>query len=219
MDVKLLRSLDDPHRDKPIWFAESEMLARLTVCTIGRLIKTRGQADIKTDQIHRVLASLYEYKIDWTPETLSQFPPAVRSFYESPDSPNQSAPTRPPVTPQKVQQLISANKAFHAYILQGSPEAEGFAIQFFSDLENQPSLLCTMWVIAITRNTTECFNMPAVRKLLLLIPPSRMATNTIDLVDFILSVEYPPNSAEFVSLIMQIPLSFTHILFYSCIRF
>lgn len=194
-DVKLLRSLDDPHREKPIWFAESEMLARLMVCTISRLIKIRGQADIKTDQIHRVLSSLYEHKLEWSDEAREYFPPAVRSFYDS----NQLLPVRASVTPQKVQQLISTNKAFTSYILHGSPEAERIAIQYFSILENQSSLLCTMWVIAITRNTTECCNMSAVRKLLLLIPPSRMATNTIDLMDFILSVEYPPNSSEFVS--------------------
>lgn len=219
MDVKLLRSLDDPHREKPIWFAESEMLARLTVCTISRLIKTRGQADIKTDQIYRVLASLYEYKLEWTEDTLKHFPPAVRSFYESPDSPNQSVPSRTAVTPQRIQQLISTNKAFHAYVLQGSPEAERLAIQYFSIPENQSSLLCAMWVIAITRNTTECFNMPAVRKLLLLIPPSRMATNTIDLVDFILNVEYPPNSAEFLYTLLNTFIwknqwiNFNHVLF------
>jgi hypothetical protein len=200
MDVKLLRSLDDPHREKPIWFAESEMLARLTVCTISRLIKTRGQADIKTDQIYRVLSSLYEFKLDWSPEAMSYYPPAVRSFYESPESPNQSIPVRPNVTPQKVQQLMSTNKAFTAYILQGSPDAERMALQLFSQLENQSLLLCAMWVIAITRNTTDCFNMAAVRKLLMLIHPSRLATNTIDLMDFILSVEYPPNSTDSVSI-------------------
>jgi hypothetical protein len=197
-DIKLLRSLDDPHREKPIWFAESELLARLTVHTISRLINTRGQADIKTDQIYRVLSSLYEHRLEWSPEAMRYFPDAVRSFYESA---NNQATVRTVVTPQKVQHLISNNNAFTTYILQGSPEVERMMLQFFSSLENQSSLLCTMWVIAITRNTTECFNMSAVRKLLLLIPPSRMATNTIDLIDFILSVEYPPNSAEFVSLI------------------
>lgn len=202
MDVKLLRSLDDPHREKPIWFAESEMLARLAVCTISRLIKTRGQADIKTDQIYRVLSSLYEYKLEWSPEAMTYFPPAVRSFYESPDSPNQSIPMRPSITPQKIQQLISTNKALTAYLFQGTPEAERIALQFFASLENQSSLLCTMWVIAITRNTTDCFSMNAVRKLLMLIHPSRMATNTIDLVDFILSVEYPPNSTDSVSYLL-----------------
>jgi hypothetical protein len=195
-DVKLLRSLDDPHREKPIWFAESELLARLTVHTISRLIKTRGQADIKTDQIYRVLSSLYEHRLEWSPEAMRYFPAAVRSFYESA---NNQATLRAIVTPKKVQHLISTNKAFTAYILQGSPEVERMILQFFAVLENQSSLLCTMWVIAITRNTTECFNMSAVRKLLLLIPPSRMATNTIDLIDFILSVEYPPNSESFVS--------------------
>lgn len=41
MDVKLLRSLDDPNREKPIWFAESETVARAMVASISRLIKTR----------------------------------------------------------------------------------------------------------------------------------------------------------------------------------
>ena len=198
MDVKLLRSLDDPHREKAIWFPESEMLARLTVSTISRLIKTRGQADIKTEQIHRVLGSLYEYKLEWAPATLEQFPMAVRSFYESPDSPNQSLSSRPAVTPQMAQQFISTNKSFHAYILQGSPEAERIMLQHFSVAKNQSTLLCSLWIIAITRHTTDCFHMPSVRKLLLLIPPSKMATMTIDLIDFILGVEYPPNSLELV---------------------
>lgn len=195
IDVKLLRSLDDPHREKPIWFAESEMLARLAVCTISRLIKTRGQADIKTDQIYRVLSSLYEYRLEWSPEAISYFPAAVRSFYETS---NHNAPPRQPVTPQKVQQSLSTNKAITTYLLQGSPEAENLAVQFFSNLENQSSLLCSILVIAITRNSAECFQMAAVRKLLLLIVPSRMATCTIDMVDFVLTIDAPSNT-EFVS--------------------
>ncbi|CEP17288.1 hypothetical protein [Parasitella parasitica] len=190
IDVKLLRSLDDPHREKPIWFAESEMLARLAVCTISRLIKTRGQADIKTEQIYRVLSSLYEHKLEWSPEAISYFPAAVKSFYETANS----IPARQPVTPQKVQQMISANKAITAYLLQGSPEAEHLAVQFFSYLENQSSLLCAIWVIAITRNSAECFQMAAVRRLLLLIAPSRMATCTIDLIDFVLTIDAPTNT-------------------------
>lgn len=194
-DVKLLRSLDDPHREKPIWFTESEMLARLTVFTISRLVKTRGQADIKTDQIYRVLSSLYEHKIEWSPEVLQYFPDAVRSFYES----ENNTAIRTSVTPQKVHQLISANKAFTTYLLQGTPEMERMIVPFFSHAENQPILLCTMWIIAITRNSVDCFHMASARQLLLLIPPARMATNTIDFVDFILSVDYPPNSTDFVS--------------------
>lgn len=195
MDVKLLRSLDDPHREKTIWFGESEMLARLTVCTISRLIKTRGQADIKTEQIHRVLSNLYEHSLDWSSAALEHFPSVVRAFYES--SSNQTP--RPSITAAKVQQIMSNNKALTTYLLQGSPEAERMAIQYFSSAENQSSLLCIMWVIAITRSTAECFHMQSVRKLLLLIPPSKMATNTIDLMDFILSVEYPSNTQSSVS--------------------
>lgn len=166
MDVKLLRSLDDPHREKPIWFAESEMLARLSVFTINRLIKTRGQADIKTEQIHRVLSSLYEYRLEWSPEAIHHFPEPVRSFYEQADSPNMNIPIRAPVTPQKIQAFISSNQAFKAYLMQGGPpEAERITLQFFSELEHQPSILCILWVIAISRNSTECFDMAGKRKL------------------------------------------------------
>ncbi|CEI94172.1 hypothetical protein RMCBS344292_08393 [Rhizopus microsporus] len=215
MDVKLLRSLDDPHREKTIWFGESEMLARLTVCTISRLIKTRGQADIKTEQIHRVLSNLYEHSLDWSSAALEHFPPVVRAFYESPS--NQTP--RPNVTAAKVQQIVSNNKVLTTYLLQGSPEAERMAIQYFSSAENQSSLLCIMWVIAITRSTAECFHMQSVRKLLLLIPPSKMATNTIDLMDFILSVEYPSNAQSSIFVLLDAFIwkyqwvNFNHVLF------
>ncbi|GAN05157.1 hypothetical protein MAM1_0083c04626 [Mucor ambiguus] len=198
IDVKLLRSLDDPHREKPIWFAESEMLARLAVCTISRLIKTRGQADIKTDQIYRVLSSLYEYRLEWSPEAIRYFPAAVKSFYENA---NTSTP-RQPVTPPKVQHMLSTNKAITTYLLQASPEAEHLAVQFFANVENQSSLLCSIWVVAITRNSVECFQKAAVRRLLMLIAPSRMATCTVDLIDFILTIDAPANT-EFMYTILD----------------
>ncbi|KAI8972683.1 hypothetical protein BDB01DRAFT_845071 [Pilobolus umbonatus] len=218
-DVKLLRSLDDPQRDKPIWFAESEVLARMMVCTISRLFKTRGQADIKTEQIYRVLSTLYEYKLDWSPEVMKYFPQVVQSFYNSPDSPNQLAPTRISITPQKVQQVLSSNKGITGFLVHGRPEFERIAIPYFSILDNQSSLLCFLWAIALTRKTTDCFNMGAVRKALLLIPPSRMGTNTIDFVDFILMVDYPVGSSEsYLSLLDTFIwknqwVSFNHVLF------
>ncbi|KAG0165442.1 hypothetical protein DFQ30_008459 [Apophysomyces sp. BC1015] len=102
IDVKVLRSLDDPNREKPVWFAESEMLGRAMVSSICRLIKTRGQADLKTEQIHRVLSSLYEYRLEWSEETMQYFPEAVRSFYVDVDSPNQAIPCRPAVNPVRM---------------------------------------------------------------------------------------------------------------------
>ncbi|KAG1151478.1 hypothetical protein G6F37_000970 [Rhizopus arrhizus] len=188
MDVKLLRSLDDPLREKTIWFGESEMLARLTVGTISRLIKTRGQADIKTEQIHRVLSSLYDFPLEWSSAALAHFPPVVRSFYE-----NINAEPRAGVTAAKVQQTMSTHKSLTTYLLQGG-SAEPEALSFLATQENQSCLFCILWVIAVSRNTVDCFHMPSVRKMLLMIPPSKMATHVIDLVDFILSVEYPANS-------------------------
>lgn len=194
MDVKLLRSLDDPLREKTIWFGESEMLARLTVGTISRLIKTRGQADIKTEQIHRVLSSLYDFPLEWSSAALAHFPPVVRSFYE-----NIKVEPRAGVTAAKVQQTMSTHKSLTTYLLQGG-SAEPEALSFLATQENQSCLFCILWVIAVSRNTVDCFHMPSVRKMLLMIPPSKMATHVIDLVDFILSVEYPANSQALVSL-------------------
>ena len=159
MDVKLLRSLDDPNRDKPIWFAESETVARAVVTSISRLIKTRGQADIKTEQIYRVLGSLFEYRLDWSPEALSYFPEAVRSFYTDPQSPNKRIPTRPAINPNNLRQQVMSNKALTAYLLQGSAENDQVMIQAFSKTENQASLLCIIWIIAVMRGSMDVLNM------------------------------------------------------------
>lgn len=159
MDVKLLRSLDDPHRDKPIWFGESETVARAMVASISRLIKTRGQADIKTEQIYRVLSSLFEYKLDWSPESFQYFPEAVRSFYTDPKSPNQRNPSRPTISPAKMRELVMNNKAFSSYLLQGSAENERAMLQHFGVVDNQSSLLCIIWIIAVMRSSMDGFSM------------------------------------------------------------
>ncbi|KAM3581516.1 hypothetical protein VKS41_006346 [Umbelopsis sp. WA50703] len=195
-DAKVLRSLDDPNREKPIWFAESEMLARTMVSSICRLIKTRGQADIRTEQIHRVLSNLYEYRIEWSEETLQYFPQAVRSFYTDPNSNNQNITHRPQVTYAKIQQMIQTNKAYMAFFLQGSTEKERAVKHFFSVLDNQSSLLPMIWTFALMRGSTDSFHMSSVRKALLCIPASRMATYTIDLVDYILSKDAPQNDQQ-----------------------
>ncbi|KAI8372734.1 mediator complex subunit 23-domain-containing protein [Radiomyces spectabilis] len=203
IDVKVLRSLDDPNRDKPIWFAESEMLARAMVATISRLIKTRGQADIKTEQVYRVLSSLYTYKLEWSPESIQYFPKAIRQFYTDPDSPNQSIASRPAVDPARIQQLLTNNKSYSAYLLQGSPEAEREVLQHFGTLEHQPDLLCMLWMMAVMRQSVDGFHMPSVRKLLLLIAPSRMATNVIDLIDFVLLMDPRTNNRDMCGMFLN----------------
>ncbi|RCI03032.1 Mediator of RNA polymerase II transcription subunit 23 [Rhizopus stolonifer] len=211
MDVKLLRSLDDPLREKTIWFAESEMLARLTVCTISRLIKTRGQADIKTEQIHRVLSSLYEHALEWSPQVLAHFPPVVREFYQTPGTPRQT------LSPANIQQIVGNQKSLTNYLLQGGDPATN--LQYFSQTENQSTLLCVLWLISVLRRTTHCFHLASVRNLLLLIPPSRMATCVIDLMDFVLNVEYPANSQSLVFALLDEFIwkhqwiNFNHVLF------
>ncbi|KAI9492493.1 mediator complex subunit 23-domain-containing protein [Zychaea mexicana] len=196
MDVKLLRSLDDPNREKPIWFAESETVARAVVTSISRLIKTRGQADIKTEQIYRVLASLFEYRLDWSPESIKYFPDAVKKFYTDPQSPNQRIPARPAINPMNLKQQVMNNKFLLSYLLQGSKDHEQMMIQTFSKAENQASLLCIIWTIAVMRNSIDVFEMSSVRKLLLLVLPARVDTHAVDLVDYILKVDYSSASPE-----------------------
>ncbi|KAI9313693.1 mediator complex subunit 23-domain-containing protein [Dichotomocladium elegans] len=196
MDVKLLRSLDDPNRDKPIWFAESETVARAMVMSISRLIKTRGQADIKTEQIYRVLGNLFEYRLDWSAESLKYFPEVVRNFYTDPQSFNQRIKMRPMISPTTLKQQVMNNKAISSYLRQGSPESGGIVIKYFSVADNQASLLCILWIMAVTQQSMDIFHMPSVRRLLLLVPPARVDTHAVDLVDFILKVDYssiPPD--------------------------
>ncbi|KAI9013358.1 mediator complex subunit 23-domain-containing protein [Phycomyces nitens] len=220
VDVKVLRSLDDPSREKPIWFGESEMLARTMVSTICRLINIRGQADIKTDQIHRVLSSLYEYRIEWSPESLHYFPEAVKSFYvPGPSSPNQSIPLRPAIFPTKVQHMLSSNKAYTSYLLQGVVEHERSLVAYFSLPENHSSLLCMLWMISVMCKSTDNFHLPLVRKLLLTIPPARMATCVIDLMDFILSFDHTANNHDMAYMLLNNMIwkhqwiNFNHVIF------
>lgn len=120
----------------------------------------RGQADIKTEQIHRVLGSLFEYRLDWSKESLSYFPEAVRSFYTDPQSHNQKIKVRPTINPAALRQQVINNKALTSYLLQGSPEHESIMVSYFSVAENQASLLCVIWIIAVMQGSMDVFHMP-----------------------------------------------------------
>lgn len=120
----------------------------------------RGQADIKTEQIHRVLGSLFEYRLDWSKESLSFFPEAVRSFYTDPQSHNQKIRVRPTINPAALRQQVINNKALTSYLLHGSPEHESVMVSYFSVAENQASLLCVLWIIAVMQGSMDVFHMP-----------------------------------------------------------
>lgn len=107
-----------------------------------------------------MLGNLFEYKLEWSPESSKYFPEAVRSFYTDPGSANHQIRSRPTISPLKIQQLVTSNKAFSAYLLQGSAEHEQFMVQYFSSVENQPSLLCIIWIFSVMRNSTDGFHMP-----------------------------------------------------------
>ncbi|OZJ06770.1 hypothetical protein BZG36_00320 [Bifiguratus adelaidae] len=192
IDVKLLRSLDDPNRDKPIWFAESELLARVMVISLARLIKMRGQADISTDLIHRVLSSFYPYHISWSPETLQYFPDSLKTYYET--NMDADIPEKPTVNQQKINQLVQGNDAHNAFLLHGSTSSEKTLKDFYSKLENQPSFLCVLWTITMMKKSADAIAMASVRKIMLMFAPARLSTYTCDLIAYILEREY--NSAE-----------------------
>ncbi|ORX51305.1 hypothetical protein DM01DRAFT_1337353 [Hesseltinella vesiculosa] len=191
VDVILLRSLDDPNREKEIWFAESEKLARAMVCTIARLIKTRGQADIATEQIHRVLAHLYEHRLEWSPETIKFFPEAVSSFYANASAAEQLTPPRTQVSLTAVNQLVTANRAYISFLEQGVTDNETGLLQYFSSNDRQSLVLCSLWAFSAARGTLTSLHMASIRKLLLCVQPARMATCIFDFSAFILSMEYP----------------------------
>src|SRR6266498_2509275 len=82
-DVKFIRSIADPNRDKPIWFPESELLARYMIFTLARLIKFRGLDDISPELIQGVLSSIYpqDQQLEWSTTTLNYFPEPLRIFF------------------------------------------------------------------------------------------------------------------------------------------
>ncbi|RUS33972.1 mediator complex subunit 23-domain-containing protein [Jimgerdemannia flammicorona] len=213
IDIKVLRTLDDRNRDKPIWFAESEMLARVMVLSIGKLIKTRGQADLPTEMIHRVLHELYPYRLEWSEQTLHFLPEVVRSFYiEQPSTGN----TKPALSQQKIKPM-SSNNPLASYLLgQGTIADERNIKERYSLLENQPNFLCIVWTIALMKSV-DAISMSSVRKILLMFPASRMASYTLDLVDFILEKEYSDPVQSFTILDRFIwkyqILDFNHVIF------
>jgi hypothetical protein len=139
---------------------------------IARLIKTRGQADIKTEQIHRVLAHLYEYQLQWSPETLKYFPPVVQAFYKASESAmdstdsasSKAARVRPAVAMATIHPFVSSNQAFISFIQQGVTENERGLLQYFSTLEHQPLILPSLWLFAVMRSSAEVFHMPSKSK-------------------------------------------------------
>ena len=81
MDVKFIKSTEDQKRDNPIWFPESELLARYMIFTLARLIKFRGLDNMKLEIIQELLRNIYSQPLEWSVTTLNYFPEPLYSFF------------------------------------------------------------------------------------------------------------------------------------------
>jgi hypothetical protein len=80
-DIKFIKSIGDQKRDKPVWFPESELLARYMVFTLAKLIKFRGLDNMKHEFIQGLLQSIYPQPLEWSSTTLNYFPEPLYSFF------------------------------------------------------------------------------------------------------------------------------------------
>ncbi|RHZ74202.1 hypothetical protein Glove_227g124 [Diversispora epigaea] len=182
VDVKFIRSIADPAREKPVWFPESELLARYMIFTLARLIKLRGLNDFH--DMESLLLSIYPVPIQWSATTLSYFPEPLRTHLitQQPE-----VLIIPPFTDQDMNLALEPGNFF---LLVSdttlAPEGEEILKEHYSKLEHQPIFLCSVWKIGCKRKSLNPDMMSTLRKVLLQFPPSKMASYTMTLIDFII---------------------------------
>ncbi|KAL1920232.1 uncharacterized protein VTP21DRAFT_1378 [Calcarisporiella thermophila] len=190
IDIKILRSLNDPGRDKPVWFNESELLTRVMVICIAKLLKIRGQSDLSTELVHGALQSLHSHKIEWSAETMNWFPETVRSYFEGPGA---LLPARQQIVENQIRQMIQRSK-MHNILMMPNPNAPADAEKnlrdYYTKEENQRFFLCTFWTIIFLKKQIEPFMVEHARKVMLTFPPACMSTYVMELMDFILDKDY-----------------------------
>ncbi|CAJ0826096.1 9127_t:CDS:10, partial [Entrophospora sp. SA101] len=214
----------DSCRDKAIWFGESELLARYMIFTLARLIKFRGNGDIPSETIKGIINSIYPQPLQFCQTTLSFFPEPLRSILTQQRSAMGGSFSQ---SSDKDKQVNSALKIGNLYrLLMGqalTPEDEEILQVHYSKLENQSIFLCVFW-----RMDWNCGResnqelIPIIRKILIQFPPSRMATYTITLVDFIIEkIDNDPKSPSIASCCQMLDeliwkyqiVAFEHVLF------
>ncbi|CAG8602038.1 10794_t:CDS:10, partial [Acaulospora morrowiae] len=176
---KFIKSLIDPSREKPHWFPESELLARYAIFTLARLIKLRGRDDIH--DIESILTSIYPHQLHWSVTTLGFFPEPLGSYLAAQQS--------------GIGAIPSASAGMHVGNLINlfldqtlPPDDVEVSKEHFSQINNQPIFLCSLWKIGCMRKSINPDIMSIYRKVLLQFPPSRMASYTITLIDFIIEM-------------------------------
>ncbi|CAG8485439.1 14772_t:CDS:10 [Dentiscutata erythropus] len=186
-DVKFIKSLSDSNREKQIWFPESELLARYMIYTMARLIKLRGVGDVP-DMIN-VILEIYPHPIQWSDTTLSFFPEPLRTQLAAQQLTMGMTVSSISFTDKDMNTALQVGNLFKLFMDQAlNSEDEATLQEHYSKLENQPIFLCSLWKIGCGRKILNPDMMNTLRKVLLKFPPSRMATYTMTLIDFIIEM-------------------------------
>ncbi|CAB5371735.1 unnamed protein product [Rhizophagus irregularis] len=182
-DIKFIKSIEDPKRDNPTWFPESELLARYMIFTLARLIKFRGLDNMKLEIIQELLRNIYVQPLEWSVTTLNYFPEPLYSFFLQ----QEESAKIPSVSDKDINAVLSIGNLFKLVMDEKlASEDEASLQEYYSKLENQSIFLCSLWKIGCYSKSLNPDMMSTLRKVLLQFPPSRMATYTTVLIDFII---------------------------------
>ncbi|CAG8456893.1 3464_t:CDS:10 [Cetraspora pellucida] len=181
-DVKFIKSLSDSNREKQILFAESELLARYMIYTMARV------EDIP--DIMSVILEIYPHPIQWSDTTLSFFPEPLRTQLAAQQMAIEMPVSSISFTDKDMNSALQVGNLFKLFMDQSLNSEDEVTLQeHYSKLENQPIFLCSLWKIGCGgRKILNPEMMSTLRKVLLQFPPSRMATYTMTLIDFIIEM-------------------------------
>ncbi|CAG8537465.1 6927_t:CDS:10 [Funneliformis mosseae] len=146
-DVKFIRSIADPNRDKPIWFPESELLARYMIFTLARLIKFRGLDDISPELIQGILTSIYPDSLEWSATTLSYFPEPLRIFFSQQQEKMKG--TFPSISDKDMDSALKIGNLFKLFMGALTSEDETMLQEHYSKLENQSIFLMATYTVVL----------------------------------------------------------------------
>ncbi|CAG8847020.1 5265_t:CDS:2, partial [Racocetra persica] len=128
---------------------------------------------------------IYPHPIQWSNTTLSFFPEPLRTQLAA-----QQMAIGIPVSSISFTDNDVGN-LFKLFMDQSLNSEDEVTLQeHYSKLENQPIFLCSLWKIGCGggRKILNPEMMSTLRKVLLQFPPSRMATYTMTLIDFIIEI-------------------------------
>jgi hypothetical protein len=68
---------------------------------------------------------------------------------------------RPAVLMATIHPFVTSNQPFISFIQQGITDNERGLLQYFSSLDHQSLVLCSMWLFAMMRSSMDVFHMPS----------------------------------------------------------